>query len=324
MAERHYLVLTGGIGGAKLALGLSHLLEPEEVTFVVNTGDDFEHLGLSICPDMDTLMYTLADACNPETGWGRKDESWQFMLALKELGGELWFQLGDKDLAVHLLRTHALRQGDSLSEITRRLCQQLGVDHRVLPMSDHPVRTIVETETGELMFQHYFVRDRCQPAVSGFHFEGSDQAQINPHVQHLLSGQSERTLQGVILCPSNPYVSIDPMLSLPGFRELLVQVPCPVVAVSPVVGGGAIKGPTVKMMRELSIPGSTVEVARHYEDFLNGFVLDQQDASLQKACEALGFSAISTHTVMVTLEDRIHLAADVLAFIERLKSHEKL
>ena len=314
--KQHFLVLTGGIGGAKLALGLSHLLAPDEVSFLVNTGDDFEHFDLNICPDLDTLVYTLAGIANPDTGWGRRDETWRFMSALQKLGGDSWFQLGDQDLAMHVLRTAGLKAGRTLTEVTQELSGRLGVEQTILPMSDQPVRTRVHTPEGELAFQHYFVRDRCQPVVTGFQFVGAREAQLNPAAQDLLTRTG--ALSGIILCPSNPYVSIDPMLSLPAVRGLLKQVACPVIAVSPVVGGNAIKGPTVKMMQELNIPHSSLEVARHYQDFLDGYILDLQDAGLLDETCNLGMSAVASQTVMVTLQDKIDLARDVLNYVDQL------
>lgn len=304
------LAITGGVGGAKLALGLAQMLSPEELTFAVNAGDDFTHLGLEISPDLDTLTYTLADLANPDTGWGRRDESWEFMAALRELGGETWFQLGDRDLALHIHRTELLRQGASRTEAAAAIGQALGVEFPLLPMSDDPVRTTVHTEQGALAFQHYFVRDRCQPEVTGFEFQGLAAARPNPAILSCLD-----QVDGIVICPSNPYVSVDPMLHLPGMRDALADASAPVVAVSPIVGGTAIKGPTAKMMRELAIPNTATAVAAHYGDLLDGFILDQQDQDLE---DTLGVPAIVTQTVMVTLQDRVNLARDVLAFIQKL------
>ena len=241
-----YVALTGGIGGAKLALGLAHILAADQVAFVVNTGDDFEHLGLHISPDMDTLAYTLAGLSNPEAGWGRKDESWQFMAALQELGGETWFRLGDRDLALHVRRTEMLSQGATLTQATRRITTGLGVRHPIIPMSDDPVRTQVHTASGPMAFQHYFVRDRCEPAVTGFEFAGAEDAAPSPDLAAHLEGCA-----GIIICPSNPFVSVDPILAVPGLKQALKASGAPLVAVSPIVGGAAIKGPTAKMMGEL-------------------------------------------------------------------------
>ncbi len=315
MSKKRYLALTGGVGGAKLALGLSQLLTAEQLSFAVNTGDDFEHLGLHISPDIDTLVYTLSGQSNPDTGWGRRDESWQFMQSLEQLGGETWFRLGDRDLAMHIQRTRQLAAGKSLTEITNRLAKALGIEHQILPMSDDPVRTRVQTQSGWMDFQEYFVKQQCRPAVTGFEYSGSEMAAINPQLVELLHSDN---LAGILICPSNPFVSIDPILALPGMRQALIDSKAPVIAISPVVGGTAIKGPTVKMMQELSIPNTASWVAGHYADVLDGFVLDQQDAGLKAGVESLGLSVNCTQTVMNTLEDRVALAQDCLDFLHQL------
>ena len=305
-----YLAITGGVGGAKLALGLSHILDPGQIAFAANTGDDFEHLGLAISPDIDTLTYTLADLANKKEGWGRTDESWSFMASLEQLGGETWFKLGDRDLALHTLRTQMLNQGQTLTQVTASMSERLGVAHSILPMSDQPVRTTVLTETGPLAFQHYFVRDRCRPEVRGFEFQGADQAVLNPAIDSLLPG-----LKGIIICPSNPFVSIDPLLSIADTRERLKTLNVPIVAVSPIVGGAAIKGPTAKMMQELNIPQTAAKVAEHYGDLIDGFILDQVDGDLHGTLEV---PTIVTQSVMVTLADRIELARTSLEFLRSL------
>ncbi len=305
-----YLALTGGIGGAKLALGLTRVLGPGKVAFVVNTGDDFEHLGLHIAPDLDTLTYTLAGKSNTETGWGRSDESWHFMASMEELGGETWFRLGDRDLGLHIERTRRLAAGATLTEVTAGVCAALGIEHAILPMSEQPVRTVVQTKSGQLPFQHYFVRDRCLPEVTGFHFEGAEAAAPNPAILDAL-----RDCRGIIICPSNPFVSIDPILAIPGLRAALMACPAPVVAVSPIVGGRAIKGPTAKMMRELNVPCTARQVALHYGDLLDGYLLDEQDAAQHGK---LGLPTAVAQSVMVTLEDRVELAGATLRFLEQL------
>jgi LPPG:FO 2-phospho-L-lactate transferase len=293
-----YLVLTGGVGGAKLALGLSHVLAPEEMLIAVNTGDDFEHLGFTICPDLDTLTYTLAGESNTKLGWGREGETWQFLQALEALGGESWFRLGDKDLALHVYRSQRLAAGASLGEVTGEIAQRFGIRHRYLPMSNDAVRTTVHTERGALAFQHYFVRDRCEPAVTGFHFAGADAASLHPDIEAWLGD-----CDGVIVCPSNPFVSVDPILALPGMRDHLKRLPT--IAVSPIVAGLAIKGPTAKMMAELNVPATAAQVARHYEDWLDLFVIDEADADLHGT---LSVPTVVAPTVMVSLQDRIDLA----------------
>lgn len=305
-----YLALTGGIGGAKLALGLAKRLGPDEITFVVNTGDDFEHLGLAICPDVDTLIYTLAEQSNTETGWGRQDETWQFMAALEDLGGETWFRLGDRDLGLHVTRTQMLAHGSTLTEATAHIADSFGIRHRILPMTDDPVRTIVNTPDGPLPFQHYFVRDRCAPRVTGFEFQGIDDARPNPAIPERLD-----ECDGIIICPSNPFVSIDPIIRLPGFRDALKNCQAPVVAISPIVGGAAIKGPTAKMMAELDIPSTAAKIAEHYGDLLDGFLLDAQDSALDGH---LKVRTTVAQSVMLTLQDRIDLADATLKFIDSL------
>lgn len=305
-----YLAITGGVGGAKLGLGLAKILGPEQLSFAVNTGDDFEHFGLQICPDVDTLTYTLAEISNQDVGWGRADESWAFMDALAALKGETWFKLGDRDLALHVRRTALLQAGWTLTAVTREISTRLGVAHPILPMSDDPVRTTVRTPAGPLSFQHYFVRDRCRPTVTGFDFVGSDQATLNPAIVKTLG-----RLRGIIICPSNPFVSIDPLLSLPGARQMLGDCGVPIVAVSPIVGGQAIKGPTAKMMQELEIPVTARQVAEHYGDLLSGFVLDERDADLDGT---LDVPTVVTQSIMVTLQDRIALASSVVEFIDHL------
>ena len=310
-----YLAITGGIGGAKLCLGLAQILGSNELAFLVNTGDDFIHLGLHISPDIDTLVYTLSGEVNTDTGWGRRDETWNFMAALRAMGGEDWFQLGDRDLAMHIERTRRLAEGQSLSLVTATLAQSLGVAHPVMPMSNDPVRTMVRTQKGLLEFQHYFVRERCAPAVSGFEFEGAAEARLDVEVANWLGSPQ---LKGVILCPSNPFVSIGPVLSIAELLNGLKTCSAPVIAVSPVVGGKAIKGPTVKMMRELGIPNTSVQVARHYAGFLDGFVLDSRDAGSQASVEELGLPVLVTNTVMTNLDERIQLGRDCLAFVTQV------
>ena len=304
------LALSGGVGGAKLALGLANVLPPEDLLVVANTGDDFDHLGLLICPDIDTVTYTLAGVSNPETGWGRADEGWRFMETLAALGGETWFRLGDRDLALHLERTRRIQAGESLSAVTADIARRLGIGAAIAPMSDQPVRTIVETPDGALIFQHYFVREHCAPRVTGFRFEGAEMATPSPAFAATL----ESNLDAIIICPSNPFISIDPILSVPGVPAALRACKAPVVAVSPIVGGKAIKGPTAKMMAELGLPTGAVEVARHYDGLIDGFVLDSCDAGSADAVKALGLAVHVTGTVMQTLDDKTRLAREVLEF----------
>jgi len=315
MTTKHILAITGGVGGAKLALGLSKLLGPDDLSFMVNTGDDFTHLGFPISPDIDTLVYTLSGTCNTETGWGRSEEGWQFMQALKELGAETWFALGDKDLAMHVERRRLLDSGLTLGAATASLAKSFGIAHRILPMSNDRVSTCVLTRQGKMDFQHYFVREKCEPSVTGFEFAGAAQALVNPDISELLDSPG---LKGIILCPSNPFVSIDPILAIRGFREQLKTCLAPVIAVSPVIGGAAVKGPTVKMMRELNIPNTADSVALHYADFLDGFIVDIKDGDLVDKIEKMDINSVASRTLMKTLEDRIDLARTCLEFIDQL------
>ena len=304
--EGFVLALSGGIGGAKLALGLYRVLPPGALTVVANTGDDFEHLGLAISPDVDTLLYTLAGLDNPELGWGRRDETWTFMKALGSLGGETWFNLGDGDLATHVERTRRLSAGESLSEITGDFRRRLGISARLLPMSDDRVRTRLLTAAGWLDFQHYFVRQRCTPAVREIAFAGADEARPQ---QEFLVALSDRNLRAVVICPSNPFISVDPILALPGVREALRACAAPVVAVSPIIGGKAVKGPTAKMMAELGLPVDAGAVARHYGDILDLYVADETDAD---EVRDLGLPVAFTRTLMLSFADREVLARAVL------------
>jgi LPPG:FO 2-phospho-L-lactate transferase len=305
------LALAGGVGGAKLAHGLAQVLRPEELLIVVNTADDFEHLGLAISPDLDTVMYTLAGIANPETGWGQAGETWEFMAALSKLGGPDWFRLGDRDLATHVERTRRRAAGEPLSAITRELCRRLGVNHIIAPMSDDPVRTLVRTETGTLAFQEYFVRDRCAPVVRGFQFAGAEQARPS---QAFGAALASSALEGVVLCPSNPYISIDPILAIPGVRDA-IRACRSVVAVSPIVGGEALKGPAAKMMRELGANATALGVARHYRDLVGRLVLDQTDAALAGEVRALGMQAEVRDTVMTGVADRTRLARECIRLV---------
>jgi len=304
---RRVVALSGGIGGAKLVLGLSRVLDPADLLAVANTGDDFEHLGLSISPDLDTLMYVLAGLDDPERGWGRRDESWNFMAALGALGGETWFQLGDRDLATHVERTRRRDAGESLSAITEDFCARLGIATQVLPMSDDAVRTKLRTRDGWLDFQDYFVRRRCEPAVLEVAYDGAATARAHPDVMAALR---DPQLRAVVICPSNPYLSIEPILAVAGMRDAIRDCRAPVVAVSPIIGGRAIKGPTAKMMSELGLSASAAAVARRYTALIDAYVLDRADAA---GSDTIGVPVTSTQTLMVTLDDREALARDVLA-----------
>jgi LPPG:FO 2-phospho-L-lactate transferase len=309
------LALAGGVGGAKLAAGLQRALG-EALTVVVNTGDDFEHLGLKISPDLDTVMYTLAGLNNPDTGWGLAGESWDFMAMLERLGGESWFRLGDKDLAVHIERTRRIAAGETLSAVTATLCGKLGVRARVAPMSDAPLRTVLLTDDGELAFQDYFVRRQCKPAVRALKFEGASSAPMGAAFAGALQ---DSELAGIVVCPSNPYLSIQPILEIPGVRSRLRARRAPAVAVSPIVGGQALKGPAAKIMRELGREPSALEVATLYRGVIDGFVLDEADRNLSAAVEALGMRALVSDTIMRDAAGAEALARRTLAFLHDLR-----
>jgi LPPG:FO 2-phospho-L-lactate transferase len=309
------VALAGGVGGARFAVGLAAVLPPRELILVVNTGDDFEHLGFTICPDLDTVTYTLAGIQNRVAGWGRDAESWHFMAALETLGGETWFRLGDRDLAVHVVRTVALSRGMRLSDITLRLAARFGVRHPIVPMSDTPVRTKVLTDRGELDFQDYFVRFQCRPRVRGFRYAGSRTATVPQALRKLVQGNRVRA---VILCPSNPYVSIAPILAVPEIGRWLRARAFPVVGISPIVGGAAIKGPAAKMMRELREPPSALGVARHYGALVDGWIIDEQDANLERALERLGKATLVTDTIMASRAKSMALAMRTIRFAQAL------
>ncbi len=310
------LAISGGVGGAKLALGLSRILTPEQLTVIANTGDDFIHLGLAISPDLDTVMYTLADVDNKEVGWGQSGESWNFLEALERLGGETWFRLGDRDLATHIFRTQKYLGGSSLSEITRELCLTLGVRQKLAPMTDDKVSTVVNTRDGKtLSFQHYFVRDHCEPVVAGFEFTKIGNASMSEEFTRAIT---DPALEIVVICPSNPFVSVAPVLQLPRVQDSIMARNVPVVAVSPIIAGQAIKGPAAKMMRELGKPQTALAVAEYYvseyRGLLTGFIIDSQDDNQAGKIRALGLETIVTNTLMLSLQDRIDLADQVLAF----------
>lgn len=318
MSPPRWLLLSGGVGGAKLALGLAHSLPAGQLSVLANTGDDFTHLGLSISPDLDTLMYTLADVVNRDTGWGRADESWAFMAALAELGGEDWFRLGDRDLATHVERSRRLAAGEPLSAVTRALCARLGVASPLLPMSDDPVRTVVHTPAGPLAFQDYFVRQRAEPRVLRLEYRGA--AAARP-VAELAAILADPALAGILVAPSNPWLSIAPMLAIPGLADALRACPAPVVAISPLIGGRAVKGPTARIMADLGLPVGAAGVAAYYHDLLDGFILDRADAAAANGIAATGLAVQLADSLMTTLEHRVGLARAAMDFAAALRRH---
>ena len=309
------VALAGGVGGAKMAVGLQAALPPGTLTVIVNTGDDFEHWGLTICPDLDTVLYNLAGVNNPSMGWGRDQESFRLLETIGKLGGEDWFRLGDQDVALHLRRNEWLRQGIRLTEVTDRLRRAFGVPSLILPMSDEPVRTLVHTDEGDLPFQHYFVRLRCEPIVMDLSFVGAEQARVPEAVSKAITNADL-----IVFCPSNPYLSIDPILSVPGMRRLLLESPAPKLAVSPIVGGASVKGPAGKMMREMGQMVSPLTVVDHFGGLLDGFVLDHADAEIVDAVE---LPTLVTATLMTDLASKTQLAQEMLAFGAQLAEAQK-
>lgn len=306
------VALAGGVGGAKLARGLARIAGAD-LSVIVNTGDDFDHFDLRICPDLDTITYTLAGKANPVTGWGLEGDTWNFMAQVSALAGEDWFQLGDRDLAVHVLRSQLLRRGESLTHVTRKIAAQLGVKAAVLPMSDAPVRTRVETASGLLDFQDYFVRGRCEIPITGLRFDGAARADPTEPVVHALDNA-----RMVIFCPSNPFVSIDPILAIAGIHDRLKKTRVPRVAVSPIIGGKAVKGPAAKMMAELGYQVSSLTVAKKYRGLIDGMVIDLADADLAGEIEALGITVKTTRTLMLDPEDSAALAVETMKFAQQI------
>ena len=316
-AANHVLALCGGVGGAKLVLGLNSVLGSGGLTVVVNTADDFEHLGLHVSPDLDTVLYTLAGLSDPVRGWGRADESWNFMGALSALGGETWFALGDRDLAVHVERTRRLSAGEMLTSIVADMARRLNVKAHIVPMTDSPLRTVVHTADGPLSFQDYFVRHACAPIVTAISFEGAAQARANPA---FVAAVAAANLSAIVISPSNPYLSIDPILAVPGLRESLRRATVPVIAVSPVIGGAAVKGPTAKIMGELGIAVTSRAIADHYAGLIDGLVIDETDAA---EADGIGVPVAVTRTLMKNIDDRRNLTRAVLAFAGRLTTAQR-
>jgi LPPG:FO 2-phospho-L-lactate transferase len=314
------IAISGGVGGAKLARGLASVVGASDLMAVANVGDDFEHLGLAICPDIDSLLYGLSERNDEARGWGRRDESWNFMAALAELNSsEAWFNLGDRDLAVHLERTRRLRAGESLSTITSDFARAFGIAARVLPVTDDRLSTIVVTDRGEMPFQQYFVAERCEPKVCDFRFEGAKEARVTPDVAESL----RRGAGAIVVCPSNPFISVDPILAVPEFLNLLRGSAAPIVAVSPIVGGMALKGPAAKMLIERGRECSALGIARHYQGLIDGIVIDQVDEYLAEPIRALGIAVSVEATIMKTDSDKTNLARRTLAFSENIRQGKK-
>ena len=311
----HILAIAGGVGGAKLVLGLTRVLPSGQLTIIVNTGDDETFHGLHVSPDIDSVTYALAGIANAETGWGIAGDSFRAASALARLGAETWFAIGDLDLATHVRRTELLRAGLTLSEVTGQLASHLGVEHTVAPMSDDPVRTVAVTDQGDLAFQDYFVRRRCEPRIAGVRFEGAESARPSPALAGALAGAD-----AIVYCPSNPVVSVGPVLAVAGVRDAVAAFRGPRIAVSPIVGGQALRGPAAKMMAELGEEVSCVGVARRYVGLCDAFVIDQVDAGQADAIGELGMHVLVTDTVMRTEADKERLAREIVALVERWPS----
>ena len=309
------VALAGGVGGARMVDGLARCLPPENLSVIVNIGDDFDHLGLRICPDLDTVCYSLAGIANPDTGWGRADETWNALESVVQLGGPDWFRVGDRDLGTHLERTRRLRDGWSLSQICRGFCERWGIRVAVMPATDDIVPTLVYTQDGAMPFQEYFVRLQCEPKVTGFEFENVERARPAPGVLAVL-----KYADLVVICPSNPWVSIDPILAIPGVRVALAGRL--ILTVSPLIGGKAVKGPAAKMYAEMGIEPSALSVAQHYSSLLSGFVMDQVDAKLVNAIRSEGMDVLVTDTLMKTQQDRQRLAGEILYFADSLRNQQ--
>ncbi len=308
----HILALAGGVGGAKLALGLSQVLAPESLTIVVNTGDDEIFHGLYVSPDLDTMMYALAGLTNQETGWGVAGDSFNALGMLGRYGSTTWFNLGDKDMATHIRRTELMRQGRTLSEATQELCKRLGVGRPIVPMTDDPVRTFVETDEGDLSFQEYFVKRQCQPVAKCVRFENAENAISSPGFSSALEAAAS-----IVFCPSNPFLSIAPILAVPGVRNRIAGFKGTRLAVSPIVGDNALRGPAAKMLGEMGHEVSCLGVARQYRGLCDLFVIDQVDGHYTDAISDLGMRVELAPTVMNTDEDKVRLARHICELLGR-------
>jgi len=303
-------LFVGGVGGARLAFGMAQLLPPERLTIIVNVGDDLWHLGLRVCPDSDTVMYTLAGVVDPVNGWGQAGETTHMLDSLRRFdpdGGDTWFKLGDKDLAIHLRRTQMLKHGVRLTDVTAALCRGLAMNHPLLPVTDEDVPTLVETEEyGELAFQEYFVRHRWQPIVRRLAYDNADRASVTPEVASAIDGADV-----ILFAPSNPWLSVAPMLAIGDLRQRILRRDVPRVAMTPIIGGAAVKGPAAKLMGELGYPVTAQAVAEYYGDVLNGFVDDVKNTPFDTS-----LSVLRTDTLMSDDVARVRVAGEVLAWLE--------
>jgi len=314
MASGKIIALSGGVGGAKLCLGLHQIYAPEELYFITNTGDDFLYLGFYIAPDVDTLVYTLAGINNTETGWGRADETWKTHNVLGELGADNWFKLGDKDLALHLHRSKALRNGERLTSITQDIANRFHLKATVLPMSDHMIQTVVDTNKGLLSFQEYFVKQASKPKIKNISFK-SKNPEPSAEVTEILM---DPDLRGIVICPSNPYLSIDPILSIEKIRQSITESKRPRVAVSPIINGQSVKGPTTKIMDELGLEANVLTIAQHYKDYIDGIVIDTSDQDYVGQIESMGIQVKLSEIMMNNDDDKKRVAEDVIHFIDHI------
>ena len=308
------IALSGGVGGAKLCLGLHQICEPEDLYFITNTGDDFLYLGFYISPDVDTLVYTLAGVNNTKTGWGRTDETWKTHNVLGELGADNWFKLGDKDLALHLYRSKALRNGEGLTSITQDIANRFHIKATVLPMSDHMIQTVIDTNKGLLSFQEYFVKQASKPKIKSISFKSNNPEPTAEVTETLM----DPDLKGIIICPSNPYLSIDPILSIEKIRRSIAESKKPRVAVSPLINGQSVKGPTTKIMDELGLKTNVLTIAQHYKDYVDGIVIDTSDQGYIGQIESMGIHVKLSNIMMNNDDDKKRVAEDVINFIDHI------
>ena len=314
MSDNNLIAISGGIGGAKLCYGLDQILQPEQLRVIANTGDDFLYLGFYISPDIDTLIYTLAGVNNKETGWGREDETWKTHNVLGELGADNWFKLGDKDLALHLHRSKALRNGETLTSITQDIAERFKLKTIILPMSDHIIQTVVDTDKGSMPFQEYFVKESTTPKVREISFESKHPKTT----KEVLEAINDPELSGFLIAPSNPYLSIDPILSIDKIKQTIMQSNKPRVAVSPIIGRDSVKGPTAKIMQEMGLEVNVMTIANHYENLIDGLIIDNTDEEYIQAIESFGIKVKVTNILMHDNDDKTRLAEEAIEFLNEL------
>ena len=314
MSDNNLIAISGGIGGAKLCYGLDQILQPEQLRVIANTGDDFLYLGFYISPDIDTLIYTLAGVNNKETGWGREDETWKTHNVLGELGADNWFKLGDKDLALHLHRSKALKNGETLTSITQDIAERFKLKNIILPMSDHIIQTVVDTDKGSMPFQEYFVKESTTPKVREISFESKHPKTT----KEVLEAINDPELSGFLIAPSNPYLSIDPILSIDKIKQTIMQSNKPRVAVSPIIGGDSVKGPTAKIMEEMGLEVNVITIANHYENLIDGLIIDNTDEEYIQAIESFGIKVKVTSILMHDNDDKTRLAEEAIEFLNEL------